>query len=662
MAILVLIALVPSVSVALIERSRFNADRARALQLDGRQTADAAGADVTAVISERLALLKALIRSPALKTNDLAAFYDHAKSVLDPEEGAVILLDRSPKMLLSTVAPFGAALPPSLNLAATRRAIETGEPQFSDLFTSPFTARPVLSVILAPRDSPYVLMATIRAEWLGGQLMRPTAAGWHIAVFDGAGRTAARSREAEQSVGRPASTATWAAVQTAPSGWAPTVTREGIAVYTAWKRLPGGWSVVASIDQEGADRLAESETKNVAIALGLGSLVAIAAWLLASAALTRRLQGLADAVIAFGHGGDVAPPRSRVSEVDAAAQALMEAMAQRRRADGLLRAQEAKHEAVIATAVDAIVVIDSRGVVQSANPATTRLFGYDAAEMIGNNVSMLMPASDRAMHDGYIDGFLKTGVAKIIGQGREVEGRRKDGSRFPVDLSVVEWRMGEARYFTGVMRDISDRRAREEHVRFLLGEVNHRSKNLLAVVQAIARQTAGSNSGFAEKFGGRLQALAANQDMLVSNEWRGIDMKSLVAKQVDLFGDILGERISIDGPSLELSAESTQAIAMALHELATNAIKHGALSNDVGKVEIAWACDKDAFRLRWSESGGATVAPPARGGFGAVVIEKMLERAVGGEAGTTFAATGIVWELRCPLANVLARPVAAPEA
>lgn len=652
-AALLLVALIPTVVIALIELSRLNADREDALEQDGRQIVEHLGSNVEAAVAGRVLLLRALSQAPALKRGDLATFHAYAKSVLDPMEGAIVVLDRSPKLLLSTVTPFGAELPPPLNLDVTRRAIETGAPQISNLFASPFTGKPVLAVVLAPRDAPHIVLATISAEWLSRQLSVPSARGWYTAVFDGAGLTAARDRNSEQSVGRPVSPTTWAALQSTPSGWAPTLTREGVAIYSAWKRLDAGWYVIASIDRESADRVPANETKKVAVALTLASFTAIVAALVASAALTRSLKGLTNAVIGFGRGRDEIAPRSSIGEIDAAASALDNAVVERRKADAALRANEARLRTVIETATDAIVVIDAKGVVQSVNPAACRLFGYADDEMIGRNISMLMPEPDRSAHDGYLRAFHETGAAKIIGVGREVLARRKDGSVFSADLAVAEWRLDELRFFTGIMRDVTERKAREDHVRFLLGEVNHRSKNLLAVVQSVARQTAGSNNDFAAKFGGRLQALSANQDMLVSNQWRAVKIHALVSSQLDQFGDFAGDRATIVGPPLDLTANSTQAISMALHELATNAIKYGALSNASGRVDIGWDVDGAEFRMTWSESGGPPVAPPQRSGFGATVFEHMIARSVDGVAKMTFAESGIVWSLRCPRANVV---------
>ena len=192
LAILVLVALVPSVIIVLLELGRFNADRMASLERSGHQLADKLGAAVEARVEERLTLLKALATSPLLKSHDYAAFYDHARALIDPSDGVLVLLDHQPKMLLSTAVAFGAPLPAPTDVELTRRAIETSKPQVSDLFVSPFTGKPVLSIAYAPPGSEVVARLTIRSDMLGAALkarrksMPPSASFCRLGVGTGA--------------------------------------------------------------------------------------------------------------------------------------------------------------------------------------------------------------------------------------------------------------------------------------------------------------------------------------------------------------------------------------------------------------------------------------------------------------------------------------------
>jgi PAS domain S-box-containing protein len=153
------------------------------------------------------------------------------------------------------------------------------------------------------------------------------------------------------------------------------------------------------------------------------------------------------------------------------------------------------------------------------------------------------------------------------------------------------------RLFVAVALHVTDRRTYEERIDLLMREARHRTKNILGLVQVIARQTAaGEAQDFVDRFSKRVQALAANQDLLVRHGWRRIDVKDLVQSQLGHFADLIGTRINFDGPKLLLNAAAAQAIGLAIHELATNAGKYGALSTEVGLVGLSWRLDDDTIR------------------------------------------------------------------
>jgi two-component sensor histidine kinase len=184
-------------------------------------------------------------------------------------------------------------------------------------------------------------------------------------------------------------------------------------------------------------------------------------------------------------------------------------------------------------------------------------------------------------------------------------------------------------------------------------EVNHRAKNMLNVVDAIARQTATRNpEDFVERFSDRIQALSANQDLLVQNEWKGVDIEDLVRAQLALFADLIDSRIVVRGAKLCLNAASAQAVGLVLHELTTNAGKYGALSKKTGRVEIGWGTEGETFTMNWTEHDGPPVSPSRRG-FGTVVMKEMAERSVNGRVELDYAPSGVTWSLTCPAANAL---------
>ena len=336
---------------------------------------------------------------------------------------------------------------------------------------------------------------------------------------------------------------------------------------------------------------------------------------------------------------------------------VVEDISGQKRAQEALRENEERYRSIVATSLDTIVVIDEAGCIQSVNPAAEGMLGYKAGELLGRNVSMLMPEPYRAAHDGYLAAYLKTGHAKIIGIGREVEAQRKDGSRFPADLAVTEWQSGGKRYFTGTLHDITERKRFEEQIQLLMREVDHRARNLLTLVHTVARRTAATTpADFVQRFGERIQALSASQDLLTRNEWRGADLGELVRSQLSHFRDLIGTRIEVLGTPLVVCARAAQAIGMALHELATNAGKYGALSNAHGRVEIGWgiarAGETETFVMTWREHDGPPVAPPATQGFGTTVIGRVVIESLEAHVELSYPVTGLVWRLECPVKEV----------
>ena len=214
----------------------------------------------------------------------------------------------------------------------------------------------------------------------------------------------------------------------------------------------------------------------------------------------------------------------------------------------------------------------------------------------------------------------------------------------------------------GTARDITERKHREQHVRTLLRELVHRSKNLLAVVQAMSRQTAtgsGSIEDFQRKFSARLQALSMAHDLLISQDWRGASMHDLVRAQMayclDIGASEVGDHASIDGPKVMLKPEAAQNIGLALHELATNALAHGALSRPGGNVALNWRLDDGRLFVDWRESGGPRVAPPPREGFGHKVIKRLVALALDGSATLDFPPEGFAWTLSVPASSTVAK-------
>jgi two-component sensor histidine kinase len=205
--------------------------------------------------------------------------------------------------------------------------------------------------------------------------------------------------------------------------------------------------------------------------------------------------------------------------------------------------------------------------------------------------------------------------------------------------------------------DVGVRRQAEERQRLLAAELDHRVKNTLATVQALASLTLRSSESpeaFKKTFEARLQAMASGHNLLARGGWEGASLREIVREMLAPYADAAGARILASGPNVRLVPAAATTLSMALHELATNAAKHGALSTAAGRVALDWRTDGGAVELRWMESAGPPVQPPTRRGFGSTLIEQSIVSSLGGEARFDFAPTGFVCTIRLPLSDKVA--------
>jgi PAS domain S-box-containing protein len=287
------------------------------------------------------------------------------------------------------------------------------------------------------------------------------------------------------------------------------------------------------------------------------------------------------------------------------------------------------------------------------NDALTRITGYSAAELATKTMPEITHPDDVEASLVQIERMREGKAASYDIEKRYV---RKDGTTAWVRAvaSVLRTGDGSVDHFVVVVQDITPRKQAQEKIQLLMREMNHRAKNMLTLVQAIANQTAAHDpERFIERFTERLQALAANQDLLVRNAWRGVNLEDLVRTQLAHFADDLESRITLRGSRVQVNAAAAQAIGLALHELATNACKYGALSAGGGHVDVDWQIDRGNFAMSWTEREGPPVSAPQRRGFGTVVTKEMAELSMDGRVELDYAPSGVTWSLTCPAANAL---------
>jgi len=278
---------------------------------------------------------------------------------------------------------------------------------------------------------------------------------------------------------------------------------------------------------------------------------------------------------------------------------------------------------------DAIITKDMNGIISSWNAGAEHIFGYKPEEIIGKPVTILIPPSheneepvilERLRRGERIDHFETIRV-------------RKDGAPLDISLTIspVKDAAGKIIGASKIARDITARKQAETQIKYLARETEHRTKNILATVQAVVQLTRAENiAEFKKAIEGRIQALANVHRLFVESRWAGAELHELISQELAPYRRGDGGRISIEGPKLLLEPYAAQTVAVVCHELATNAAKYGALSVSDGRIIVAWTSTSDGrLVLRWNETGGPPVTTPTREGFGTRVMGKMVQQSKG---------------------------------
>jgi PAS domain S-box-containing protein len=649
------------------ERARF--------EQDARENVRGIALSVDRDTAGLVSVLQTLATSPRLKDGEFENFDAQARLVRDAVGLDILLRRPDGQQVVNTAVPRGAPLPRSglpfdREIASgNQRAVVSGYVKGM----KPTDATYAVAVpVLGEGGVRHILSFTVPISRLESLVAREAVEGWTTGLSDRDGIVLARVPDPDSVIGTPR-LATLRQHQTAtPNVWEGKDRRlKPVTVVEARSRLTG-WTAVAIIPQA----LVEARLRNWIWAFcGFGLLVLATSSILAVhlwSRVSRPLRRLAATGPALARGEVIPRITSPIHEIRRLGDVLADAsqrlrlrsderdraLAETERGLSALRESEARFRHMADSAPALIWMTDETAQISFANMHFDHMFGlHTSAVLAGEDWRRIIFAED---YETFATRFRDAFAARVPFQA-DVRVIDQDG--------VVRWLRcegvprtddtGNFLGYTGCNVDITDAKRAAEHQQLLIHELNHRVKNTLATVQSIAgqslRRLEGPEATAARAaFEARLLALARVHNVLTRESWDGAELGNVVADAIAPLDTTEGQRsrFLVSGPTLRLPPRLALSIAMALHELGTNAVKYGALSQEGGTVTIAWSVERQAetrLILRWSEDGGPMVVPPTRTGFGSRLIERSLARELDGEVQLLFAATGVVCTIEAPV-------------
>ncbi|QJE74107.1 PAS domain-containing protein [Aerophototrophica crusticola] len=610
------------VAVGMLDRER-QAVAERGL----RETAGAALGTAEAELDWHLATLESLATTPGLGQGNPAFVEAHVRHILDrrAEWCAVTAYgpDGTPLLTVPGRAGGGGGVEP----ASPPPQVLAGQVHVAGV-ESPSACKGGHGIRLfvpVERDGEVrrVLGATISPAALNQALGRVRVPeGWLVSVLDSNRVIAGRTVSPEQFVGRPATPSLAAEIEKSTDHFFFALNQEGERVYTAIRTDPAsGWTVAVGAPA----RVVEVPLRRLRLTLVGGGAAALALAVL----------------LALGIGQALARRR----EAEAKLAVLDAVSASERRLRLALEAGQLM-------LWDADLVTDA----VTCDPTFKVLFGFppDAKGLRGEDFTGRVHPDDQTRVRAEVVAGIE-GRAPFVTEFRVC---RPDGTVRWVSAAAIVERdaAGKPLRMVGVDQDITGRKAAEARNNLLTREVDHRAKNVLAVVQALVRViTADSPEAFAKAVEARVSALSRAHTLLARNRWEGADLRDLLAEELSPYGEFGGPdgRLRAEGPPVEVGPDATQAVGMVFHELATNAAKYGALSAKEGRLLVRWGVEADgSLVIDWVESGGPPVAKPTRSGFGSLLLQANVKNQLGGSLELDWAQTGLTCRLRIPAEHV----------
>jgi len=632
---------------------------------DAYAFADTVGRQVNAYFL----LSAALSHSSLLQHGDLAGFAEQARDTLAEAPGVKLIVSTVDGDPVLSIPPAPSNSPLLRDRAAlVRRAIETGSAFLSDVNADPSLPEPNASIetpVFLDGKPVYEIGMLLSLKQFRDLAQRQNfPSDWLSGIVDRRGAFVARIPSDLGLPGTLASAEFRDATRNLPQS---TVTHNSIGgqkVVSAYAPVEGGWTVGVAADARGLG-IGPSAFWLTSLLATLAMLGSLLLSYLNGRALTRRVRDLESKTKNVLTGAPIAAAPTGVREFDSLSDALArtsELLAlrteQHRNTEQELRTRE-EHFRLLADSLPQLVwTAGPDGRIEYTNARREK---YGAT---GDTVweGIIHPDDRRTTAEAWLR-------AREAGAPYEMEHRLfAIGKGYAWHLSraspLLDARGVVVRWY-GTTTDIDDQKHREGNIRDLMAEVNHRSRNLLAVAQAIGRcgvANAKTAHEFQERYSERLLGLAASQDLLTDRNWRGVPLEALVRAQTARCRE---KRFTSGGPEVLLSPNATQTLGLALRELSDNALKHGALSNADGEVSLHWRIDdseaEPKLEMIWRERGGPRVNPAPTSGFGKVIIERLTAPGLNASSILSFEADGVIWRLVAPLKDIVKAGTSDPQ-
>ena len=649
---------IPLLAFAAFLLLRYAATERARFERDGLQFARQVALVVDSELAGLVALLKGLAASSALARDDFAQFHAEASSLIGGRDEVIVLRDLGSRQFVNTQRPFGSDLPPAVAITpADRAAFAAGRPVVSGVYLSPISGEPRIAVAFPIRRSgatAYVLAVTVPTARVRDALLPAVPPGWIIGIGDRDGTYVTRSARHEDITGKPG-VPDYLEKAVGRSGTFTSINFEGVVLVAAYYRSDfSGWLYGANIPQEVVEAPLRRSLRLLA-ALGTAALalsVLLAYWL--GRRFTAAMRDLARRATALGVGQPVAPVMTGPREVIVVGEAL----------------------AAAATAIDERTR-ELETVLSRVPVAVSFTYDRQARKVVRNRFAAELMRVAETSSGTFSPSITTYGHVRILKDGRQMQlghmplSRAIRGERIEDEEYTYAFADGTARTVLtsattlrdehgtiigaiAASLDITERKRIEQQRQLLVNELNHRVKNMLATVQSIALHTlrgAASPEDGLKAFTDRLLALAKVHDVLTRESWGGADLAEIVT---GMLGPYAGpDRFDASGPPVWLTPSLSLSLAIALHELTTNAAKYGALSVAGGVVTVTWEVTQQdgtpRLVLRWVERGGPRVGPPAREGFGSRLLRRSLSAETGGTVTLDFAPDGLVCVMETPI-------------